>query len=74
MNEFERVAYQLHQKELHHEASLYESTFVLGKLEGIDDGIEKGILLTAKNMKQLGIDIHVIAQATGLPIAQLTDL
>jgi hypothetical protein len=33
MNEPERVAYELHQKELHHEASLYESTFVLGKLK-----------------------------------------
>jgi predicted transposase/invertase (TIGR01784 family) len=74
MNEPERVAYELHQKELHHEASLYESTFVLGKLEGIDEGIEKGILLTAKNMKQLGIDINVISQATGLSVAQLADL
>lgn len=74
MDEPERVAYELHQKELHHEASLYESTFVLGKLEGIDEGIEKGILLAAKNMKQAGIDINVIAQVTGLSLAQLQDL
>jgi predicted transposase/invertase (TIGR01784 family) len=78
MNEQERVAYELHQKELHHEASLYESTFVLGKLEGIDEGIEKGIekgiLLTARNMKQLGIDINVIAQVTGLSMKQLQNL
>jgi predicted transposase/invertase (TIGR01784 family) len=86
MNEAERVAYELHQKELHHEASLYESTFVLGKLEGIDEGIEKGIqqgieqgiekgiLLTAKNMQQAGIDINLIAQVTGLSLQQLQSL
>lgn len=70
MNESERVAYQLHQKELHHEASLYESTFVLGKLEGI----EEGVLLTAKNMKIAGIEINVIAQVTGLSVEKLQNL
>ncbi len=78
MTEQERLAYHQHQKELHHEASLYESTFVLGKLEGIDEGIQQGIqqgvLLTAKNMKQAGIDIHVIAQVTGLSLAELAML
>ena len=78
MTEQERLDYEWHQKELHHEASLYQSTFVLGKLEGIDEGIEKGIeqgiLLTAKNMKHLGIEINVIAQVTGLSLAQLNNL
>ena len=61
---------ELHQKELHHEASLYESTFVLGKLKGIDEGI----LRTAKNMKQLGVEVNIIAQATGLSLKQVEDL
>ena len=82
MTEQERFAYQQHQKELHHEASLYESTFVLGKLEGLDEGIQQGIqkgiqqgiLLTAKNMKQAGIDIAIISQVTGLSLSELENL
>jgi predicted transposase/invertase (TIGR01784 family) len=43
MTKQERLAYEYHEKELHHEASLYQSTFVLGKLEGIDEGMERGL-------------------------------
>ena len=44
MDEHERSAYQLHQKQLHHEASLYESTYVLGKLEGEQQGTVETLL------------------------------
>ena len=90
MTQQERLAYEYHQKELHHEASLYQSTFVLGRLEGIDEGMEKGIqqgiqqgiekgihqgvLLTAKNMKQAGIEDSIIAQVTGLSLSELEKL
>ncbi|NOQ34354.1 MAG: Rpn family recombination-promoting nuclease/putative transposase [Methylococcaceae bacterium] len=82
MNEEERHAYEHHQKQLHHEASLYESTYVLGKLEGReegkeegrDEGREEGILISAKNMKQAGIDINIIAQVTSLSIEQIETL
>ncbi len=67
MNKQERQAYEFHQKQLHHEASLYQSTYVLGKMEGI----EEGILGVAKNMKQAKIDIRIIAKVTGLSIEQI---
>jgi len=70
MDSQERVAYEYHQKQLHHEASLYESTYVLGQMEGM----EKGILITAKNMKKMGIELNIISQATGLSITQLEEL
>lgn len=74
MDPQERVAYEYHQKQLHHEASLYESTYVLGQMEGMEKGIEQGILMTANNMKQAGIEINLISQVTGLSIIQIQDL
>ncbi|MCP4701287.1 MAG: Rpn family recombination-promoting nuclease/putative transposase [Gammaproteobacteria bacterium] len=78
MNREERQAYENHQKQLHHEASLYESTYVLGKEEGREEGreegIEEGILLTAKNMRQAGIPIQTIGDVTGLSIEQIENL
>jgi predicted transposase/invertase (TIGR01784 family) len=47
---------------------------VLGKLEGIEEGMEKGLLMAAKNLKQAGIDNATIASATGLSIEQITQL
>lgn len=78
MGEQERQAYENHQTQLHREASLYESTYVLGKTEGKEEGIEegvtKGILITAKNMKQANIEVKLIAQVTGLSIEQVDGL
>lgn len=86
MNEQERIAYDQHQKQLHHEASLYESTYVLGHMKGMDKGMKKGmkkgmekgmeksVLKTAKKMKQMGIEIKTIAEVTGLSIEQIEDL
>ncbi len=43
MSDPERLRYQHHQEELHHRASLYESTFVTGKIEGLKEGREEGL-------------------------------
>ena len=43
LNASDRAAYEHHQKELHHQASNYESTYVLGRVEGIEQGREEGI-------------------------------
>jgi predicted transposase/invertase (TIGR01784 family) len=59
---------------LHHEASLYESTYVLGQLQGEEKGMEKGILMMARNMKKQGIDLTMIATVTGLSIEEIKAL
>ena len=67
MKDEERQAYEHHQKQLHHDASLYESTYVLGKIEGK----KETLLITAQKMKQAGIDNKTIVEITGLTVAQI---
>ena len=43
MKPAEKAAYDAHQKDLHREASLYKSTYVLGKIEGVEEGVKQGI-------------------------------
>jgi predicted transposase/invertase (TIGR01784 family) len=86
MSSEERLAYEHHQEQLHYEASMYESTYILGKMVGKEEGREEGILigeeqgfkkgqlLSAKNMKTMGIEIEIIAEVTGLSIAQIESL
>ena len=42
MSDNERWRYEQHQTDLHHQASLYESSFVIGKIEGRKEGIKRG--------------------------------
>ena len=42
LSKSERVDYELYQKELHHQASNYESTYVIGRMDGIEIGEAKG--------------------------------
>lgn len=78
MGEKERRVYEAHQTELRHEASLYESTYILGKIEGREEGREEGqkesLLVTAKKMKQAGIQLTLISQITSVPIKTLEKL
>jgi predicted transposase/invertase (TIGR01784 family) len=86
MSPSERHAYELHQKQLHHEASLYQSTYVLGQLEGRKqgraegreegraEGRQEGVRQIAKNMKTAGMATQTIAQITGLPSAHIEEL
>lgn len=79
MPEADRLAYERHQKQLHHEASLYQSTYVLGRMEGLEEGMEKGeekgrretLVATARKMKQAGIAVETIAEVTGLAVAEI---
>ncbi len=71
MKPAERQVYERHQAELHREASLYESTYVLGKIEGKEEGREEERLIMAKKMKQAKMDNQVIAQITGLSIEEI---
>ncbi len=82
MNEKEHFQYEQHQKQLHHEASLYQSTYVLGKMEGMEKGMEigeergiaKNNLSTAKRLKEAGVAIETIMLATDLSINQINEL
>ena len=82
----ERQKYDRFQDSLHRAASLYQSTYVIGKMEGIEEGMEKGVekgiekgiekgaLITAKNMKNEGLSIETIAKVTGLSVDAIEKL
>ncbi|MCD8387711.1 MAG: Rpn family recombination-promoting nuclease/putative transposase [Bacteroidales bacterium] len=42
--------------------------------QGVEVGELKGKVETARNLKSLGVDIHTIAQATGLTIEEINEL
>jgi predicted transposase/invertase (TIGR01784 family) len=58
MNPEERLSYERHQEELHYQASMYQSTYVLGKLEGKEEGklegIEEGIVIGEERGLKVG--------------------
>lgn len=78
LNPDEKIAYDRHINELRRERSLYQSSFVLGEMQGeerervrqeqkqLDEKFE-----SAKKMQQSGIAIADIAQFTGLSEEQL---
>jgi flagellar biosynthesis/type III secretory pathway protein FliH len=86
MSDTERLRYERHQEDLHHSASVYESTFVIGKMEGLQEGMEAGlekgrekgreesVLIIAKNMKSAHISVDIIQQVTGLSLEQIQAL
>ncbi|MBS9779633.1 MAG: Rpn family recombination-promoting nuclease/putative transposase [Moraxellaceae bacterium] len=47
---------------------------VQGREKGIKEGIQTGILTTAKQFKQLGIEPQIIAKATGLTLKEIAKL
>jgi predicted transposase/invertase (TIGR01784 family) len=70
LSDSERAAYESHAEELHYQASMFESTYVSGKLDGIKQ--EKQAL--ARLMKQNGEPLEKIAQYTQLPVDDITAL
>lgn len=77
MNDQERLAYEEHQKQLHHEASLSESTYVLGRQEGREEGREEGALEKSREVALALIDVlplETIAEKTGLSLQEVEKL
>jgi len=66
MDKKERAIYDRHQKDRHHNASLYESTYVIGEIMGIKK--------VAINSLKKGLDIEIIADITGLSIEEVESL
>jgi predicted transposase/invertase (TIGR01784 family) len=73
----EKVEYEMHILELRREASLYQSSFELGELKGIEQGIEKGeaksdqkhyqkTIESVKKMLLSGLSTADVAKFTGL--------
>ncbi len=74
----EKADYELHQKALHRQASLFKSSYVLGQQEGIEQGIEHGRhqekLLMAKKLKETGMSLSDIIAITGLNHSDASEL
>jgi predicted transposase/invertase (TIGR01784 family) len=66
-SETEKREYEKFKESLHDQASMYESTYVVGKMDGMKEGMKKGIEQeTAKAMLSEGLDIKLIVKMTGL--------
>ncbi len=86
LNPADKIDYDIYQKDLHRQASLYKSSYVLGQKEGIEQGIEQGIergieqgieqgkIDAAKLGKQKGYPVEMIADMTGLSIDEINKL
>jgi len=81
MPDQERVDYNQYQQSLHNQASAYESTYVIGKIKGHKEGIEKGIeqgenkksLQIARNLLDI-LDNKTISLKTGLNVGEIENL
>ena len=70
---------QGYQEDLRYEASIVESNYGLGCIEGEkkgrEEGREQGALKerieNARKMKQLGVDVQLIVQITGLSLEEI---
>ncbi|MDQ7067797.1 MAG: PD-(D/E)XK nuclease family transposase [Sulfurimonas sp.] len=69
MDDKERAEYESYQKSLHDQASAYESTYVIGSIEGA----KKEKLEIAKNLLDV-LDKETIALKTGLSLQEVTKL
>ncbi|TAN49208.1 MAG: Rpn family recombination-promoting nuclease/putative transposase [Methylococcaceae bacterium] len=74
LSDSERAAYERHAEELHYQASMYESTYVSGKLDGIQQGQLQEKQALARLMKQNGEPIEKIAQYTQLSMKDIVAL
>ena len=89
MTEAERWQYEQHQKQRHHEASLYQSTYVLGEMKGLEQGLKKGMeqgivkgVKKGKHQQKIDIalalldvlDTETIALKTNLSVEQVQAL
>ncbi|MBP1994210.1 putative transposase/invertase (TIGR01784 family) [Paenibacillus eucommiae] len=69
-----RRLYEERQKYLHDEASMIEWATEKGMAEGMAKGEHKKALEIAKNMLSMGIEVSVIAKASGLSESEVESL
>ena len=61
-----RRAYERYEYDSHYEASMHESHYGRGKLDGIAEGKAEGRIEIAKKMRELGAPLSMITESTGL--------
>ncbi|MEA5620052.1 hypothetical protein VB711_19695, partial [Cronbergia sp. UHCC 0137] len=66
--------YKQYLKDRQYEISILETTKAAARLEGWKDGQREEKIKNAKAMRQLGITLEIIAQVTGLSMAELETL
>ena len=90
LNEEDRKAYNRYMEILRFNRSVMDSSHIEGMMEGEEKGIEvgmkmgmakgraegisQGIKETAKRMNAEGLDIHLIAKITQLPLSEIENL
>ncbi len=58
----QRQAYEAYQDDLHYQASMFESTYGEGYLDGVDENIRQTVL----RMHKKGLKIEMIAEIAGI--------
>ena len=76
LSDQDRAAYEKYQERRHYQASMFESSYVVGQMEGIEEGRKEGkkegIIEIALNCLNAGfLDRETIAQMTGLTVQEL---
>ena len=74
MNDSEKLHYDQFKMDLHHQASLYQSTYVIGKIEGKIEGEKEKAIKAAIICKIEGLAVKVISRITGLTEEEIDDL
>jgi predicted transposase YdaD len=90
MSDEERREYEAYQESLRYQASMYESSYKVGEMKGRKEGIQEGIkagrkegieagqkdkaLEVAKRLKEIGMEMPLIAQVSGLSQAEIMNL
>ena len=69
-----RAEYNARQKAWMDRQSQFDGYYKKGRTEGMAEGMEKGIVKTARNLKALGISTDIIIQSTGLSPAEIAKL
>ena len=64
--EKDRLAYKRYQYELSYQASLIESNYGLGRLEGREEGREEVMIAVARRLIAMGMSVEEAAEVAGI--------
>jgi predicted transposase/invertase (TIGR01784 family) len=73
-SESEKLEYEAYKESLHYQASMYESTYVSGKMNGEKEGRNAEKIAIARKMLQKNTDMELIMELTGLTEVEIERL